>query len=73
MVINGHAKIQLGGTDERAHPRNQSSEKTTEQINLNQGDVLLLPAGYTHRAVESHSGFTMIGSYPKKAEHWDSE
>lgn len=72
-MIKGQAIIQLGGTDERAHPRNQSNERTTENIDLKEGDVLLLPAGYTHRAIECHSGFTMIGSYPQEAEHWDSE
>lgn len=63
----------MGGTDDRAHPRNSSNEETTKMIDVQAGDVLLLPAGYSHRATESHSDFTMIGSYPRGAKRWDSE
>lgn len=79
-VVQAGATIQLGGTDSRAKPppapAPQGGDKeapTSKTVELQAGDVLLLPAGYTHRAVHSRSGFTMIGSYPAQAEEWDSE
>lgn len=43
-------------------------------IDVSVGDVLLLPAGYSHRALRDSDGFSMIGSYPAKHPHsWDSE
>lgn len=70
----GTATIQLGGTDERARPGpGPSSESSCTTIDVGPGDVLLLPAGYAHRALQDTGGFTMVGSYPIGAEKWDSE
>ncbi|PWN93824.1 hypothetical protein FA10DRAFT_264421, partial [Acaromyces ingoldii] len=72
-IVRGTATIQLGGTDERARPGpGPSSESSCTTINVEPGDVLLLPAGYAHRALQDAGGFTMVGSYPIGAEKWDS-
>ena len=36
------------------------------------GDVLLMPTGMAHRCVESSPDYSMVGSYPKGAEQWDT-
>ncbi|KAL1733126.1 hypothetical protein EV714DRAFT_185179, partial [Schizophyllum commune] len=45
---------------------------TTTKLRVQPGDVLLLPAGMAHRCVESSSDYSMVGSYPKGAEQWDT-
>jgi len=74
IVIEASAEILLGGTDERAKPKNiDISSESYTTITLGLGDALLLPAGYAHRMLTGDSNFTMIGSYPKASERWDSE
>ncbi|SPO35952.1 uncharacterized protein PSFLO_01423 [Pseudozyma flocculosa] len=36
-----------------------------------QRDILLIPAGYTHRSLESSHDFTMLGCYPRGAASWN--
>ncbi|UZJ56573.1 hypothetical protein CBS101457_005893 [Exobasidium rhododendri] len=74
VVIASSANIQLGGTDERAKPKNSSiPTDSCETLTLGTGDALLLPAGYSHRLLQGKSNFTMIGSYPTGGTKWDSE
>ena len=41
-------------------------------IDVGQGDVLVLPAGYAHRALDEVDGFAMVGAYPlNRAADWD--
>lgn len=74
VVIEASADILLGGTDERARPKNiNTSSESYTTVTLDVGDALLLPAGYAHRMIKGKPGFTMIGSYPMASEKWDSE
>ncbi|MCC3701179.1 cupin domain-containing protein [Rouxiella badensis] len=50
-VFSGSAKLQLGGAK-------------GEIIEVNVGDVLLLPAGVGHRQVSADDNFMMVGAYP---------
>lgn len=85
-IIKGSATLLLGGADEVASHlssgggsgSSSAGEKTDEAgtwttLDVSTGDVLLLPAGYSHRALQDRGGFTMIGSYPRNGKHWDSE
>ncbi len=38
---------------------------------VGQGDVIVIPAGCTHRAVASQVAFSMVGAYPSGGEQWD--
>jgi uncharacterized protein YjlB len=86
-IIRGSATILLGGADDIANHLSSGSvsssagaggEKSDEAgtwttLDVSTGDVLLLPAGYSHRALQDRGGFTMIGSYPRNGKQWDSE
>ena len=37
---------------------------------LSKGDVVVVPAGVSHRLLEDYGGFQMVGSYPKGC-NWD--
>jgi len=56
-VYNGHARVQFGG------PNGISVE-------LNVGDVVVVPAGVAHKNLLSDLGFKCIGAYPK-GQHFD--
>lgn len=49
---NGWARIKFGGP-----------EGIT--IDLNCGDAVLIPAGVSHRLIESKAGFHVVGAYPR--------
>ncbi len=55
-VINGTCSIMLGG------------EKGIKQ-KIERGDVLVLPAGVSHKNIESSDDFTCVGAYPKGADY----
>lgn len=67
-IIRGNATLLLGGRD---GVKGNSESHTTVDVSV--GDLLLLPAGYAHRAVMDSDGFSMIGSYPANGRKWDSE
>ncbi|KAK0544870.1 hypothetical protein OC845_005373 [Tilletia horrida] len=48
---------------------------TTATLELQPGDLLLLPAGYTHSALTQSTTppFMMVGSYPQGAAPWDMQ
>lgn len=60
-VFSGSAKLCFGGEDnaERVEPV------------VEKGDVMVVPAGVSHRLLEDKSGdFQMVGSYPEGC-NWD--
>ncbi|CAL8584681.1 hypothetical protein XPA_010267 [Xanthoria parietina] len=60
-VASGKAKLCFGG-EENPH--------RVEAV-MEQGDVMVVPAGVAHRLLEDmDGGFTMVGSYPKGSS-WD--
>ncbi len=50
-VVAGTGVLQLGGEGGPCH-------------SLSEGDVVILPAGYGHKLLESEKGFTVVGGYP---------
>ncbi|MNV60831.1 hypothetical protein D3C71_1533090 [compost metagenome] len=50
-VIRGNILLQLGG-------------EQGQQIQLNTGDVALLPAGTGHKKLSASPGFQIVGAYP---------
>jgi len=60
-IASGRAKLCLGGEE---NPKRLEPE-------VQKGDVIIMPAGVSHRLLEDLSGdFLMIGSYPKGL-NWD--
>lgn len=60
-IAFGKAKLCFGGED---------NPKRVEPV-MEQGDVIVVPAGVAHRLLEDmDGGFTMVGSYPK-GRSWD--
>ena len=60
-VASGKAKLCFGGED---NPKRVTPE-------VQQGDVMVVPAGVAHRLLEDiEGGFSMVGSYPI-GKKWD--
>lgn len=57
VPFRGTATLVLGGT---------------KRVDVQAGDVLLLPAGVAHRAEKTDGDFCMVGSYPSGAKQWDT-
>ncbi|KMY43359.1 hypothetical protein AC622_03060 [Bacillus sp. FJAT-27916] len=55
-VAKGHARLMLGGAE-------------GQMIDVECGDVLVLPAGTGHKCIEAHEGFTVIGAYPNGMDY----
>lgn len=55
-VSGGTATIQFGG-------------EKGEQVEVEKGDVAILPAGYGHKRIESSSDFAVIGAYPNGRDY----
>jgi len=61
QVFRGTAQLLIGG--EKGQGR---------EIDVGPGDVLVLPAGYAHRALSDDDGFAMVGAYPRnRSADWD--
>lgn len=56
-VFQGSAKVHMGG------PNGQI-------INIEAGDILVIPAGVGHKCIEHSDDFTVVGAYPNGME-WD--
>ena len=60
VIASGSAKICLGGED---------NPYRIEPV-VEEGDVIVMPAGVSHRLLEDKGGFSMVGSYPI-GNSWD--
>jgi len=56
-VYSGRCKVQLGGPE-------------GEVLDIEKGDVVLIPAGVAHKNLGSSSGFRVVGAYPD-GQTWD--
>ena len=50
-IANGHGKVQFGGENGII-------------LEINAGDVIIVPAGVAHKKISSSAGFLVIGGYP---------
>ena len=57
-IAGGSATVQLGGPDGWG-------------LNVEAGDVLVLPAGVAHKNLGSDSDFQVVGAYPDSGRDWD--
>jgi uncharacterized protein YjlB len=55
-ILEGHATVQLGGP-------------LGKTFTLTSGDVLLLPAGTGHKALDTSLHFRVIGAYPNGQDY----
>jgi uncharacterized protein YjlB len=51
VMTSGSARVQFGGEDGIA-------------LELNAGDVVIIPAGVAHKKLSEHSNFKCVGAYP---------
>jgi uncharacterized protein YjlB len=56
-LIRGSARIQFGGS-------------TGISILLEQGDIVIVPAGVAHKNISGHDDFSVVGAYPE-GQHYD--
>jgi uncharacterized protein YjlB len=57
-VVGGGARITFGGPE-------------GETVEVESGDVVVIPAGVGHRRASSDAGFSVIGAYPRGQEDYD--
>ena len=57
-IIRGSSRLALGRSKEHAAIDGIEG-------NIRTGDVIVIPAGVSHRSIESEEGFRYIGVYPK--------
>jgi len=63
-IYQGTAKLRFGVSDK------EPTEGAVE-LDVSPGDVVVIPAGVSHRCVEEEGGFSMVGAYPRGAKQWD--
>ena len=56
IVVSGNAIVQLGG-------------EFGPHVDIQQGDVIIIPAGYGHKRVHSYHNFAVIGAYPNGQDY----
>jgi uncharacterized protein YjlB len=56
-VFRGAATLRLGGEDGR-------------NVDVNSGDVIVIPAGVAHQKLEASADFAVVGAYPEGRD-WD--
>ncbi|KAI8933129.1 hypothetical protein NX059_009770 [Plenodomus lindquistii] len=62
-IIRGQSRLALG----RAKP-NEGTDGV--EVDVSEGDVIVVPAGVSHRSLSSDDDFWYIGVYPKDAPRW---
>ena len=60
-VAGGSARLCFGG--------GENPERV--EVEVEKGDVMVVPAGVAHAMLDDHGGFSMIGSYPVGGDQWD--
>ena len=59
-IVSGTARLCFGGED----------NPDRVEADVQNGDVIVVPAGVGHRLLTDGGGFEMVGSYPK-GHNWD--
>jgi uncharacterized protein YjlB len=54
-VFSGYATIQFGG-------------EQGEEIDIEEGDVVVIPAGVGHKKISSSEDFAVVGAYPNGSD-----
>ncbi|KAH6696842.1 hypothetical protein F5X68DRAFT_219310 [Plectosphaerella plurivora] len=62
-IFRGHSTLLIG----------KIQEGRGQEIPVNQGDVILLPAGTAHSSLESSPDYRYIGVYPEGCPKWRNE
>ena len=57
-VFRGSARLRFGVSDD-------DNPNDAIELNVKVGDVIVIPAGVVHCAVQESGGFCMVGSYPE--------
>ncbi|KJE00024.1 cupin domain-containing protein [Cryptococcus gattii NT-10] len=64
VVTSGSARLCFGGPPEEGNIGRL-------EVEVKQGDVMIVPAGVSHGMLENRGGFEMLGGYPIGADDWD--
>jgi uncharacterized protein YjlB len=63
-IIQGESRLVLG----RPKPSNGEEGKGGVEVDVSAGDVVVVPAGVSHRSLTSSGGYRYIGVYPKVSQ-----
>lgn len=56
VILKGSCRVQFGGVN-------------GSTLNLEKGDVVIIPAGVAHKRIDEADGFQCLGAYPDGQEH----
>ena len=56
VILNGSCRVQFGGVN-------------GSTLNLEKGDVVIIPAGVAHKRIDEADGFQCLGAYPDGQEY----